>query len=209
MRETGAVNCEGSEVYSLFDYQIPFGSIAPLFRKTIDDFRVFQKPFIPRLKEGEKKVRNKLNIEEGELLIGLGWRSSKQSFHDISVEDLAPLKAIKNTVFLAVQYDDCLPELDRLRALGLPVHYYTDIDQKNDLASTSALIGACDIVISPTTAVLSLSGALGVPIIGFPPSKSSKNPIPWLPTVRHFPLNPDNKRKSNLRNRQIHKKLIF
>jgi len=195
VRETGAVNCEGSEAYGLFDYQIPFGSIAPLLRTTLDDFRIYQKPYIPRLKEGEIKVRNKLNLKQAQLLIGLSWRSSnqseKRSVHYLTVEDLAPLKTIKNAVFLGLQYDDCIPELDRVRELGLPVRYYTNIDQKNDLSSTCALIGACDLVISAGTAVAQMSGALGVPTIQFHSHKGRKKPIPWFPTLRHFSLNPD------------------
>jgi len=195
VRETGAVNCEGSEAYGLFDYQIPFGSIAPLLRTTLDDFRIYQKPYIPRLKEGEIKVRNKLNLKQAQLLIGLSWRSSnqseKRSVHYLTVEDLAPLKTIKNAIFLGLQYDDCIPELDRVRELGLPVRYYTNIDQKNDLSSTCALIGACDLVISAGTAVAQMSGALGVPTIQFHSHKGRKKPIPWFPTLRHFSLNPD------------------
>jgi tetratricopeptide (TPR) repeat protein len=195
VRETGAVNCEESEVYALFDYQIPFGSIAPLFRKTLDDFRNYQKPYIPRLKEGEIKVRNKLKLEEEQFLIGVCWRSSVQNksdyFHNITVETLAPLQKIPHAVFLGIQYDDCMPELDRARELGLPIRYYTDIDQKNDLASTAALIGACDLVISASTAVFQMAGALGVPTVMFDAYKSKKSRIPWHPIVRHFPLNPD------------------
>ncbi len=195
VRVNGAVNCEGSEFYGLFDYQIPMGSIAPLFRTTLDDFRIFQKPYIPRLKEGELKVRKNLNLEDGQLLIGLCWRSGlqtrKRSKNYITVEDLAPYRAIKNAVFLGVQYDDCLPELDRVRELGLPIRYYTDIDQKNDLASTAALIGACDLVISADTTVFQMSGALGVPTIQFDGySRSKQHYIPWFPTVRHLQLNP-------------------
>ena len=195
VRETGAVNCEGSEVYALFDYQIPSGSLAPLFRKTLDDFRNFQKPFIPRLKEGETKVRNKLNLQKGQLLIGVCWRSSFQtverSIEYLNVEALTPLKAIKGAVFLGLQYDDCMEELDRVRELGLLINYYTDIDQKNDLASSSALIGACDVVISAATAVYAISGALGVPTIVFRPDNNKNNRMPWFPTVRPFSLNPD------------------
>jgi tetratricopeptide (TPR) repeat protein len=195
VRETGAINCEGDEGYRQFDYQIPMGSIAPFFRTTLDDFRNYQKPFIPRLKEGELKVRKKLNLEDGQLLIGLCWRSGlqkvKNSFHYLSVEDLAPFQSIKNSVFLGLQYDDCLPELDHVRELGLPIRYYTNIDQKNDLASASALIGACDLVISASTAVFQMSGALGVPTIMFDGYKSKNNRIPWHPTVRYFSLNSD------------------
>ena len=32
VREAGAINCEESEVYALFDYQIPFASIVPFFQ---------------------------------------------------------------------------------------------------------------------------------------------------------------------------------
>ena len=193
--EKGAVNCEGSEIYSQFDYQIPMGSIAPYFRTTLDDFRTYQKPYFPRLKDGELKVRNKLNLAEGQLLIGLCWRSSlltrKRSMHYINVEEFASLKAIKGAVFLGLQYDDCMPELDRVRELGLPVRYYTNIDQKNDLASSSALIGACDLVISASTAAYAISGALGVPTIVFWADNNKSNRISWFPTVRPFSLNPE------------------
>jgi tetratricopeptide (TPR) repeat protein len=197
VRETGMINCEEIEIYSQFDYQIPMGSLAPQFRKTLDDFRTYQKPFIPRLKEGEIKVRNKLNLEDGQLLIGLCWRSSYQtktrSVHYLTVEDLAPLKAIKNAVFLGLQYDDCLPELDRVRDLGLPIHYYTDIDQKNDLASSCALMGACDLVISPGTAVAELSASLGVPTIKFLYTKiKGSKLIPWHPTMQTLEFSNDN-----------------
>jgi len=103
-----------------------------------------------------------------------------------------PLKAIKGVIFLGLQYDNCLPKLDRVRELGLPIRYYTNIDQKNDLTSTSVLIGACDLVISASTAVYSMSGALGVPTIVFESGKNNKNRISWFPTVRPFSLNPDN-----------------
>ena len=195
VRETGAINCEGSEIYSQFDYQIPMGSIAPLFRTTLDDFRNYQKPYLPRLKEGELKVRNKLNLAEGQLLIGLCWRSSlltrKRSMHYINVEEFASLKAIKGAVFLGLQYDDCMPELDRVRELGLPVRYYTNIDQKNDLASSSALIGACDLVISASTAVFQIAGALGVPTVMFDSHPYSCTRIQWHPTVRKLELDSD------------------
>jgi len=193
VRETGVINSVGSETYNCFDYQIPFGSIPPLFRKTLDDFRIYQKPYIPRLKEGEKKVRDNLKLTDGELLIGLCWRSSNQagvrSKGYLQVEDLVPLKGIQGATFLAVQYDDCLPELEEVRALGLPIHYYTNVDQKNDLASTCALLGACDLVISAATAVAQLSASLGVPTLIFSSEKVTQNQIPWHPTVKRIQLN--------------------
>jgi len=194
---SGSNLSEKSEIYSLFDYQIPMGSLAPLFRKTFDDFRQKQKPYFPRLKDGEKKVRDKLNLKEGQLLIGLSWRSSIKeeviAHHYLNIDDLAPLSVIKNAVFLAVQYDDCLPELDQVRSLGLPIRYYTNVDQKDDISSTCALLGACDLIISASTAVCQLSGALGVPTLVFDAFKCKFKRIPWHPTVRYLELNPDNR----------------
>jgi len=193
VREPGDLNCEESVIYSQFDYQIPMGSLAPMFRKTLDDFSTQQKPFIPRFKEAEQRIRNESNLHEGQLLIGLSWRSSNQSnrrsVHYLTAEDLVPLKTIKNAVFLGIQYDHCLPELERVRELGLPIRYFKNIDQKNDLASACTLIGACDLVVSASTSVFQMSGALGVPTIMFDAFKSRKKRIPWHPTVRHFPLN--------------------
>ena len=201
VKETGPVNCEHYTYYNEFDYQIPAGSLMRFFRHSIEDFKQKQKPFIPRLKEGEQKVRDNLKLADNQLLIGICWRSSLQnverSIHYLDVEELAPLQAIKNATFLAVQYDDCLPELDRVRDLNLPLRYYTNIDQKEDLGSTCALLGACDMVISPGTAAVQIAAALGVPSLMFVPTghiQFSKNhkEIPWHPTVQRLDHNPNN-----------------
>ena len=199
VKETGPVKCEHIAYYNEFDYQIPSGSIARFFRRSIADFEHKQKPFIPRLKQGEKKVRDNLKLTDNQLLIGLCWRSSLQTvernIHYLEVEELAPLKAIKNATFLAVQYDDCLPELDRVRDLGLSIHYYTNIDQKGDLGSTCALLGACDLVISAATAAAQMAAALGVPTLIFSPTGHFKKTfqakrIPWHPTIQFLELHP-------------------
>lgn len=199
VKETGPVNCKHFDYYNEFDYQIPSGSIAKFFRQTIADFEKKQKPYIPRLKAGEQKVRDNLKLKDNQLLIGLCWRSSLQTvernIHYLEVEELAPLKAIKNATFLAVQYDDCLPELDRVRDLGLPIRYYTNIDQKEDLGSTCALLGACDLIISPGTAAAQMAAALGVPTLIFSPTGHFKKTfqakrIPWHPTVQFLELHP-------------------
>jgi len=199
VKETGPVNCIHFDYYNTFDYQIPSGSIAKFFRQSIADFEKKQKPFIPRLKAGEQKVRDNLKLKDNQLLIGLCWRSSLQTvernIHYLEVEELAPLKAIKNATFLAVQYDDCLPELDRVRDLGLPIRYYTNIDQKEDLGSTCALLGACDLIISPGTAAIQMAAALGVPSLMFIPTGHKKKEqksmqIPWHPTIKYIEHNP-------------------
>ena len=188
VKATGPVQCENIAYYNQFDYQIPSGSLMRFFRHSIEDFKQKQKPFIPRLKQGEQKVRDNLKLQDNQLLIGLCWRSSLQtidrSISYLKVEELAPLKSIKNATFLAVQYDDCLPELDQVRDMGLSIRYYTNIDQKNDLGSSCALLGACDLVISAGTAVAQLSASLGVPTVRFEVAIKKLKLIPWHPTMQ-------------------------
>jgi tetratricopeptide (TPR) repeat protein len=200
VKETGPIKCECFPYYNEFDYQMSAGSLMRFFRHSVEDFKQKQKPFIPRLKEGEQKVRGNLKLADNQLLIGLSWRSSLQTternIYYLDVEELAPLQAIKNATFLAVQYDDCLPELDRVRDFGLPIHYYTNIDQKEDLGSTCALLGACDLIISAGTAAAQMAAALGVPTLIFVPTAHFKDsseykPIPWHPTVQHLNFHPE------------------
>jgi len=93
---------------------------------------------------------------------------------------------------MAVQYGDCLPELDQVRSLGLPIRYYTNVDQTDDISSTCALLGACDLIISASTSVFQLAGALGVPTLMFDAFPCYFNRIPWYPTVRKLEFDPDN-----------------
>jgi tetratricopeptide (TPR) repeat protein len=195
VRKSDTTNSQERMIDSEFDYQIPMGSLAPLFRKTIDDFHKKQKPFIPRLTQKEKKIRTELNLRKGQLLIGLCWRSSlatikrTRTIGYLDIKDLLPFQLIQGAQFLAVQYDECQSELNRVRSKGLPIHYNETVDQENDLLNTSALLGACDLVISASTAVYQLSASLGVPTLCFKVLNCEYQRIPWHPTVQYLNLN--------------------
>ena len=197
VRKADTINSQERMIDSEFDYQVPMGSLAPIFRKTIDDFHKKQKPFIPRLTQKEKKIRTELNLRKGQLLIGLCWRSSvttikrSRTVGYLDIKDLLPFQSIKGAQFLAVQYDECQSELNRVRSKGLAIHYDETVDQENDLLNTTALLGACDLIISASTAVFQLSASLGVPTLCFKVLNCEYKRIPWHPTVQYLNLDPN------------------
>lgn len=186
----GQLDCRGEEAYAHYDYQIPIGSLASIFRPTVDDFHAKQAPWIRRYPEAENRVRGQLGVKSGETLVGVCWRSSNQTtsrdLYLLECKQLEPLKALSGTVWLNVQYDSHSEEVQELRHRGLNLHHYTNLDQKNDLVGACGLLGACDIVISVGVSVADLAAGIGVPVIEIVGERSQlflgTDHIPWFPT---------------------------
>ena len=196
----GPDDCRGDKNYIDFDFQIPIGSLAIILRKDLQSFYSRQKPWIPRLKSNEENVRSRLKVKAGEMLVGLCWRSINQTetrnkvYFD--VEEFAPLQSLRTAVFVSVQYDYCLDELNKVRAMGLPVFHYVNIDQKDNLLDAASLLGACDIVIAPSVSVIDLAAGMGVPVIYIGPEisevKFGTNEVPWYPRhVKYYNFEPN------------------
>jgi tetratricopeptide (TPR) repeat protein len=191
VRAEGPRDCRGKEAYAGFDFQIPFGSLTTIYRKSINDFRRGQKPWLPRDIEKEQKLRSVMGLSPTDMLVGLCWRSSNRNASRnhlyAEVKDLITLKELKGVTFLNLQYDECTEELQAMRELGLPVKHISNINQKDNLLGASVLMGACDLVVTAGTAVLDIACAMGKPTIGFAPKgKSDVNmgemDYPWTPT---------------------------
>jgi tetratricopeptide (TPR) repeat protein len=198
IRAEGVLDCKNNSDYERFDFQIPMGSLTLILRKSLQDFYDLQKPWIPRISNAENKVRARLGVRPDQPLVGICWRSSNQApsrnRHYLLVEELAPLKNIKDVVFVATQYDECLPEIERVRELGLPIYHYTNVNQKDDLLSAIGLLGACDLIISANVSVGDFSAGLGVPVIRIghkkEPIRMGTENIPWYPTCKYFEMDP-------------------
>ena len=169
----GETDCRGEAEYRDFDFQIPAGSLAAFLRPTVDAFSEKQSAWIRRYGDAEQKVREQLAIGPDETLVGVCWRSSFRATsrvrYFLGCDQLEPLKALTNTRWLNVQYDCSDEEIETVRSLGLPLHHFTDVDQRDDLVSACGLIGACDVVISVGVSVADLAAGLGVPVVQFGP----------------------------------------
>jgi capsular polysaccharide export protein len=138
-----------------------------LLGELIDGYESFRGT--PYLKADPIKVegwRKRLEPFAARPLVGLSWRSSLTTYsrneHYLSVEDLVPIFALEGVQFVNLQYDDCSEELKWIedqfpgRLLN-----FEDLDQYNDLDGVAALMACMDVVVSPATTVVELSGALG------------------------------------------------
>lgn len=196
--DEGPTECRGDDAYAHFDYQIPVGSLGSIFRPAIKDFDEKQVPWIRRYRDAEQSLRTQLAAEPGETLIGVCWRSSHQATsrdrYFLQAEQLGPLKALPYCRWVNVQYDCSDEEVETIRNLGLPLHHYGNLDQKNDLAGACSLLGACDLVISVGVSVSDLAAGLGVPVIQIAREDAEvflgTDHVPWFPTCMSLRMKP-------------------
>ncbi len=198
IRHEGETDCRAEEDYRDFDYQIPAGSVATLLRPSVDAFAEKQAAWIRRYGEEEDRVRAQLGVASDETLVGVCWRSSfratSRERYFLGCDQLEPLKALPGARWLNLQYDCSDEEIETVRGLGLPLHHYTDVDQRDDLVGACGLIGACDVVISVGVSVADLAAGLGVPVIQFGREKSEiflgTDHVPWFPTCMSVRMKP-------------------
>ncbi|MEX3011079.1 tetratricopeptide repeat protein [Hoeflea sp. TYP-13] len=195
----GETDCRSEEAYADFDYQIPVGSLGAIFRPSVDDFHEKQAPWIRRYHEAENRVRAQLAVKPDETLVGVCWRSSNQATsrdrYLLGSEQLEPLKTLPKARWLNVQYSCDQDEVENIRNLGLPLHHYANLDQKDDLVAACSLIGACDIVISVGVSVADLAAGLGVPVVRISSEISEiylgTDHVPWFPTCMSLRMQPN------------------
>lgn len=199
IRHEGPLECRGDEAYAEFDYQIPVGSLGKMYRPSVSAFRERQVPWIARFSEAERRVRTQLDLGSNELLVGISWTSANRvasrNQYYLAPEQLEPLKNLPDARWLNVQYDATADDVATIRDIGLPLHHYANVNQKDDLVSACSLLGACDLVISVSGAVGDLTGGLGVPTIYIGNKDLAAllgtDHVPWFPAARLFPIRPN------------------
>lgn len=97
---------------------------------------------------------------------GLSWRSSlltrNRNVHYFSTNELEPLKRISNAVFINLQLNVTDAELDELRAMGINIVNFDELDLFDDFDGMASLVSNLDGVISPFVAIGELAAAVGV-----------------------------------------------
>lgn len=178
-----------------FDFQIPAGSLFAQFRNSITDFSD-RKSFLVIDEERQKMWQDRLSALGSGLKVGVSWRSGvtaanrNANFADIA--DLEPLFSLKNVVFINLQYGDCGAELAEIfERYSVTLHAWDDINMKNDIDDTAAMISCLDIVVTCLTSVYSMSGGVGVPTFGFCVPNLNWHSlgtvgVPYYPSVRLF-----------------------
>jgi tetratricopeptide (TPR) repeat protein len=181
------------------DFQVPAGNLPRWLRPGLESFPQRRGYLIP---DAERIALWKQRIEAlgGGLKIGICWRSQNHQGvlapYFAQLNQWGPILTIPGIHFVNLQYDRCDADLDEAeRRFGARIHRWDDMDLRNDQEGVAALISTLDLVVSATTAVHEMAGAVGAPVWVL--ARGSLNfwglgtdSCPWLPTVRAFPCGP-------------------
>jgi len=129
--------------------------------------------------------------------IGIAWTgglprtgTQKRSLH---LTDFLPIFNAIDATWVSLQYKDPSKEVEALqKEHGITVHHWPRVGEAFDLDELAAAVSELDLVITVTTAVVHLSGALGKEAWVLAPRKSrwfyrlEGETIPWYKSVRIF-----------------------
>ena len=146
-----------------FDSHIPLGDLPGLF---INDFSDLKERSGPYLKVDKKRRDNlKKLLPKNKKICGLSWLSKNEELglhKSISLEQLKDILLIKDIAFVDLQYSDTNQERKEfLKKYGVEIIKLDQVDNFDDLTGLTALIDACDFVLSVSNTTVHLSGAIG------------------------------------------------
>ena len=148
--------------------------------------------------------------------MGLSWIGgaikTRRALRSIQLAQLEPLLRVRGTRFVSLQYTRCEAEIEALaQQTGLVVRHWPEAIADYD--ETASLVDALDLVITVTTSIVHMAGALGKPVWVLVPTvpewryMRTGTTMPWYPTARLF-------RQQNLWDwrpvmQEVHKQLCF
>ncbi|KAA0575084.1 tetratricopeptide repeat protein [Azospirillum sp. Sh1] len=180
------------------DCHLPIGSLSRHLGASLTGFAGLE----PALRADPAAVdgwrRRLAELGEG-LRVGIAWRSGQldpDRMPDYTrIEDWQPVLTLPGLIPVNLQYGDCGAELAAAReAFGRAPHAFPDLDLRNDLDGTAALMSALDLVIAPATSTGELAAALGVPVWRLARTGDwtmlGTGVRPWFPSMRLFRTGP-------------------
>jgi tetratricopeptide (TPR) repeat protein len=167
----------------LFGAQIMIGSLAKYFRCNSSDMGRIKSPFLYCDEEKKSQIRQRLSFEKS-IRIGISWKSNNSPYgreKTCSLFDLAPLLFVPSIELIDLQYGDTLEERLRFeKEYKTKITKLDDIDNQNEIDDLSALISACDIVLTISNSTAHLAAALGKPTLVL---------LPWHTPLWYWHLN--------------------
>ncbi len=190
---------ESGNIY--FDFQCPFPGLGRFLRPDTESFAAQRKTYLVADPGRVEFWRKRLAETGPRPKIGINWRSIKvidrwRHFY-ATVDELAPIMTLPGVDFVNLTpgvRDDELAEFEKLYGIGLLG--WDDIDLQDDQDEVAALNSALDMVVSCLSAVSEMSGALGIPTLGFMGEKRhfmmlGTGDAIWYPQTRYFSKNRD------------------
>ncbi len=174
-----------------YDFQISMGSLPTHYMQSPDIFDRLGGYLRPSIDQVEKFAQ-RLSAFNSVKKIGICWRSHKLSATRnrkyTALEDWGDILSAPNSVFVNLQYGDCEQELlDVEQRYGIKILRWNDVDLRDDLEAVLGLMQNMDLVISPSTAVVPLAGAIGrqTIFVGHPSwvMLGERERYPWFSSV--------------------------
>jgi len=171
--------------------RVSFGSLQKFYRNKDEDFP--GTPYLVADPERRVQWRALLASISDKPKIGISWQGginkTGKLLRSVSLEALLPLLR-QDATFVSVQYKNAQKDIDFIeQSYGIKVHHWARAVEAKDYDETAALVAELDLVISVTTAVIHLSGALGVPCIVLTPKHPmwryglTGETMPWYKSV--------------------------
>jgi hypothetical protein len=172
------------------DYSLPLDCLPSLFRNATDDFP--GKPYL--VADPERRLQWRALFDSyRKPVIGIAWTggltNTGRQRRSLKLEDFLPLFKSVDAVWVSLEYKDRSEELERFKLLhGIEIRDYPQI-RTQDYDDTAGLVAELDLVISVTTAVVHLSGALGTECWCLTPNKPrffyglEGEDLPWYASV--------------------------
>lgn len=151
-----------------FDAHFPLGDLPTLLNVTPQISKTL-KPWVKIDIDIDRNWRETFPSEK--LNIGFAWESGfknkRRNYQYISIDFFDELISRSNDNWICLQYTANEDDIQLLKKASQSKVFLPEIDLKNDFENVSAIIKNCDIIITPRTAVLSLSAAVGCPSATF------------------------------------------
>lgn len=175
-----------------FDAMIPAGSLPALFRPDAASFPA-HRGYLHAEPARVAHWRRRLDRLGPGLKVGVSWiggvAHTRRSLRSLSLADLAPVLRMSDLHCVNLQYSECAAEIAALHdRTGHVVHHWPEAIADYD--ETAALVTALDGVLTVTTSLVHLTGALGRPALVLVPAfaewryLASGEGMPWYPSVR-------------------------
>lgn len=176
------------------DYGCLIGSLAFHYRS--DEKAFSGQPYLVADPERRVQWRALLDSLPGKK-VGIAWTGGLNSTftqrRSLSLEALLPILRTEDISWVSLQYRDPTGEISRFsRRNGIKVHHWARAAESEDYDEQAALVSELDAVVSVTTAVVHLCGALGKQAFVLVPSKPrwfyqlSGATLPWYESVRLY-----------------------
>ena len=173
--------------------QVYAGDLPYWFRRTSGSFPA-RRGYLRADAARAARWRSRLDALGGGLKIGISWRGGTQKTgrngRSIPLWDWAPLLGLPGIHWIDLQYGEHREELRAAQTAGVPMTRFGEAIADYD--ETAALVSELDMVISVTTAVVDLAGALGKPCWVLAPRLPmwkfgvAGESTPWYPSLRIF-----------------------